>query len=149
MRKQLANEMRYAVATLRKLKAELDHALADFVKTYSAAVAADVAADGTAQEALDCIVNHGLDIAVAEDDQKAIATLRILLRDVIVGIEIAEQSRRYAIVQEMSKEAADSCQGVAEKLEGEERLLLLGVVPYWRMREAYAEHQNKSLARVK
>jgi len=144
-----AGKMTSAVHTLKKLKSELDKALADFVATYSADFEPDFEKGATAEVALECIERHATAIEISEDRDASVTELRLLLSDVIAGIEIAERAMEYDTIQKLSAQAAGSCLSVAERTEDAEQLLLNGVVPYWRMREAYAQHQDKSLIKAR
>ena len=136
--------MKSAVDTLRKLKGELDKALAEFVRSYAAGVASDLGERVNLPDVLAHVDEHSLGITISPDHQEVVSELRVLLTDVVAGIEAAENLGEYDVVKALSDQAASSCLSAAEKTRGEEQLLLNGVAPYWRMRSAYAEHQNRS-----
>jgi hypothetical protein len=141
-------EMHSAVKTLNLIRAELDGALKAFVQAQAGGLAPDFG-DMAASDVLARVRLHAEDITFADDLASAYPILQQLLVDVQTGIEMAERGREFDIVRQLAGEAANACSRVADVAQdspAEIVTMLSNVVPYWRMKAAYAEHQFQSRA---
>lgn len=134
-------ELLSALSTLRRVSDEFNRALKEFVTTQTEGYEPDFDMAGELRDALDRVDDLATQIQLSDDHEAARGHLSQLLIDVQAAIDVAEQLGRYDDVRRLAQTAGDACQRLAEASHGDERLILLNVVPYWRMRAAYAEHQ--------
>lgn len=140
---------RSALDTLENLRKEMDGALATFGREDARDAEPPRGEDSRPDDFADAVNRLAADIdeeilvSGSPDATVLLRQLHQLVANVLRGLELAEVTEEFGIIEMLAGQAASAYESVAKCLGGERGEILGRVVPYWRMKATHARHLAK------